>query len=159
MNLSPAKYALPTTSIDVLFPNLLDYFEQYIYSGAGTNDRRFSTLGYEAIMAGATTFKHHGFLEEREVRVVAMPGSQRMFELVHQMNKRFAVDKIKSQNLFHSSEKKRRYIALFEKVNAPLPIRRIIVGPSSNQNENYTKARRIIGPKIPIYRSATPFVG
>jgi hypothetical protein len=36
--------------------------------------------GFELFVAGATLFKHQGFREEREVRIVGAPGSQRVME-------------------------------------------------------------------------------
>jgi hypothetical protein len=49
-------------------------------------------------------------------------------------------------------------IALFESLQCELPIRRVIVGPSRNQDKNFTKALELLGSGIKIERSDTPFI-
>ena len=53
--------------------------------------------------------------------------------------------------------KKIRYIALFNRLRVTLPIKRVIVGPSCNQIENYKRARATIAEGIPVttYPSAS----
>jgi hypothetical protein len=54
---------------------------------------------------------------------------------------------------------RRRHIALFEALNAKLPIERVIVGPSRHQNDNFDKARSVIGKNLSLSCSATPYIG
>jgi hypothetical protein len=109
-------------------------------------------------LGSATAFKHRGFYEEREVRLVAMAGTK------------FAADSIKGQDGYtpmpfreastiERDGASRRYISLFGKDCERLPIEHVIVGPSRNQSENLEIARKIVGNAIPISKSATPFVG
>jgi hypothetical protein len=52
----------------------------------------------------------------------------------------------------------RQFLALFESLHRELPIRRVIVGPSRNQDKNFTKALELLGSEIKIERSDTPFI-
>ena len=55
--------------------------------------------------------------------------------------------------------RKCRRISLFGARSAPLPLERVIVGPSRSQDRNVEIARKIVGSKIPVSKSATPFIG
>lgn len=52
-----------------------------------------------------------------------------------------------------------RFIHLFGKDFPALPLRRVIVGPSPRQAENFEFARNIVGSSVPVSKSATPYVG
>jgi len=67
--------------------------------------------------------KHRGFREEREVRIVAMPQSERALADRGRECELLGRPPIKD---VHGNSKK--YVALFESLNATLPIKRIIVG-------------------------------
>jgi len=53
----------------------------------------------------------------------------------------------------------RHHISLFGKDVAKLPITRVIVGPSRHQDKNTELAQQILGTNIPVWKSATPFIG
>ena len=53
----------------------------------------------------------------------------------------------------------KKHVALFESLNATLPIKRIIVGPGANQNADFEFARSLISERVPIVMSETPFIG
>jgi hypothetical protein len=53
----------------------------------------------------------------------------------------------------------KKYIALFESLSGTLPIKRIIVGPGANQDEDLEFARSVVSDRIPIVISETPFIG
>ncbi len=104
----------------------------------------------------ATLMKHRGFREEREVRIVAMPQSEpaladrgREYELLG----RPPIKEV------HRQSKSKKYVALFESLNATLPIKRIIVGPGANQKEDHEFARSVVADRVPIVNSETPFIG
>ncbi len=140
------------------FVDLLGKSER-IVSDALSGDRDFSVD--DAILpflVSATAYKHRGFYEEREIRLVAMACTK------------FAADELKRKGLESvpvktvSSAKRdgrtdRRYVSLLGKNFAALPIRRVIVGPSKDQSRNAAFAKKIVGPKILISKSATPFLG
>jgi hypothetical protein len=93
--------------------------------------------GFEPFVAGATLFKHRGFREEREVRIVGAPGSQRVMERVQAEHEDFRPAPLK---IVRQTESGRRYVALFDSLGERLPIKRIIVGPSRDQDSNYLRA-------------------
>jgi hypothetical protein len=51
-----------------------------------------------------------------------------------------------------------KYIALFETLNRELPIKRVIVGPSRNQQQNYDRALTVVKKSTPLVCSETPFL-
>jgi hypothetical protein len=140
------------------FTDLLDESEAVIR--AALDDSRNFTVDAISLpfLASATAFKHEGFHEEREVRLVAMAGTQ------------LAADRMKGVKGFDPTPVKkilkdtrggrdRRYILLFGKDFPPLPLRRVIVGPAHKQEENAVIARKIVGDEIPVLKSATPYIG
>ena len=52
----------------------------------------------------------------------------------------------------------RSHIILFDGIPAKLPIKRVIVGASMDQSRNCGIVRALVGAKIPISCSATPFI-
>ena len=80
----------------------------------------------------ATLLKHRGFREEREVRIVACPQSARALADRGKRNELLGWPPIKKVRLQRILKK---YVALFESLNATLPIKRIIVGPGANQKK------------------------
>lgn len=103
----------------------------------------------------ATLLKHRGFREEREVRIVACPQSARALADRGKRNELLGWPPIKKVRL-HNSKK---YVALFGSLNATLPIKRIIVGPGANQNEDFELARSMVSDRVLIVKSETPFIG
>jgi len=47
---------------------------------------------------------------------------------------------------------------MFEGLSVKLPIKRVIVGPSRAQEQNFRFATDLFGTEIPVSRSATPYV-
>src|SRR5437016_4383229 len=116
----------------------------------------YSDINYFAPFSrAATLLKHRGFLEEREVRIVACPQSVRALAARGKRNDLLGRPPIKKVRLSNS----RKYVALFESLNASLPIKRIIVGPSVNQKEDYEFALSLVSDSVPIVKSETPFIG
>jgi hypothetical protein len=97
----------------------------------------------------ATLLKHRGFREEREVRIVACPQSERA------LADRGMPPLKKVRELSNS----KKCVALFESLSATLPIKRIIVGPGANQKKDYEFARSVVADQVPIVISETPFIG
>lgn len=102
---------------------------------------------------GSTLTKHHAFHEEAEVRIV------------------ISLSPTNPASPFYSDQRNRKpikcrlrggsevqYIELFG--DAPLPIKRVIVGPSRVQNFNYQSVKEILAcSRVEVVKSATPFVG
>ena len=110
-------------------------------------------------ISGATLFKHQGFKEEREVRIVAIPAPSDLRERQLSEDENLLVPPAKEIRTRIRGEYQRRYLALFGFEDTALPIKRVIVGPSSHQKENYERAARVVGSNVAISRSETPFVG
>lgn len=112
----------------------------------------------DSVISCAATTKHHCFAEEREFRVVVLRGGpeaiSQALELGQSIPNRLPKE-------IHSRQQNGRsvpYVRLFDKIETPLPISRIIVGPSQFQNENLELARDIVGSAVPITCSSTPFL-
>lgn len=156
--LQAVHYPVEGASPINLFESLLSLSEGVIKK-AVEGDRNFTTAElFVPFVGSATAFKHRGFYEEREVRLVAMAGTK------------FADDNIKDQDGYTPMPLRepstiecdgisRQYISLFGKDCDRLPIERVIVGPSRTQPENVAIARKIVGDATPVLKSATPFVG
>jgi hypothetical protein len=140
------------------FAELLDISETVI-KRALSNDRNFTVDPVLLpFLASATAFKHQGFYEEREVRLVAMPGTQLAADKMKGV-KGFQPKALKAIHTDKRDGRDRRYISLFGKDFAPLPLRRVIVGPSRKQDENAAIAVKIVGGKTLVSKSATPYLG
>ena len=52
------------------------------------------------------------------------------------------------------------YVALFDDLGQDLPIKRIIVGPSRNQDAHFEEVRKLVNRRgIQVQKSETPYVG
>src|SRR5439155_11255462 len=93
--------------------------------------------------------------EEREVRIVAIPPSQRLYA---EIRRHHTEQPPRPMKPVVKGEGRRR-VVLFESLSAKLPIKRVIVGPSRHQQENADRARDLLGSRIPLHCSETPFIG
>lgn len=142
--LDPVRY--DDAPIEQLFPELVnasaDTLRQFL-SGVRTPD-----MALPEFLAGATLLKGAGFRTEREVRIVAIPGTQRLSDqAVKEHPDDFTVRPLPEVRA--RSEPTRRYIRIFETAGMSLPIKRVIVGPSSRQDENAAFARSLVGD-VPV---------
>src|SRR4029077_10628167 len=142
-----------------IFPALLEQCGRF-YSRTADGQRPISDNETFAplFMLGATRFKHQGFQEEREVRVVAIPATTKI--IASELGRHPEYGSPDRWKQVHARDVRHiRYIALFDMLKATLPIKRVIVGPSRNQRENCERARAIIAAGVPVTLSATPFIG
>jgi hypothetical protein len=111
LHISPVHYALSTASIKNIFPKVIEVCGYFI---AGILEGRAPPPmdgGFVPFAAGATLFKHHGFSEEREVRIVAIPGSDEVQKRVQaEYPAEFKASPLKCVRERASSSGKRRYI-------------------------------------------------
>ncbi len=104
---------------------------------------------------GTTLVKHHAFFEEREVRIVVSPRPQK--------GSRYHApeyDQRPTKTIHYAAraDHEIRFIDLFG--GAPLPIKRVIIGPSKKQNFNrQVVAELVSGTAIKVEPSEIPFVG
>jgi len=110
-------------------------------------------------VTASTSYKHQGFKEEREVRVVAIPASPQLVNGLASERRLYERPRTKEVRVRNGNRGTRRYIVLFEGLDAQLPIKRVIIGPSPIQEKNYDEARGLIQGDITLTRSATPFIG
>lgn len=128
-----------------LLPELLQAF----YAGTRPCYKKI----FEPFILGSTLVKHHAFHEEKEVRIVVSPTPTNPASP-------FYADKQNSKPIKYRQigEGEVRYIELFG--DAPLPIKRVIVGPSRIRNVNYQNVKEwTAGSAIEVVMSETPFVG
>jgi hypothetical protein len=158
LKIVPVCYSIDKHSVESAFPELLKRCE-YFFTEAIDGKPPIAEGGLAPFfMAGATCFKHQGFREEREVRIVAIPTNRKILAKVLDKNPEYGLPNRMKQIRIRESTTS-RYIALFDKLGAILPIKRVIVGPSINQTENYARARSLITSGIPVTCSAIPFSG
>lgn len=134
------------------FPELFDAVDTHARIKLGL---RIPDPGAETIsqfMVAATRFKHRGFYEEREVRIVVCPVDDRFFAKDAKTRK----PSLPAKPSFVIGGKER--IALFEGQARPLPLRRIIVGPSNDMDEVAKYARDVTNGEVEITISQTPFI-
>ena len=115
---------------------------------------------YEALFPAVTRLKHFGFQEEKECRiVVGVPHQEHHDALEISGNARQA------KRIYHRSGRNGSipYIRLFENLGKELPISRILVAPSRNQEANAEAvcdlvSRRNTAERILVQRSEIPYV-
>ena len=65
----------------------------------------------------------------------------------------------KNVSVVNDKRGKRNYISMFEDITTELPIKRVIVGPSSSQEKSFELARTLLPKSLLVTKSATPFIG
>jgi hypothetical protein len=108
-------------------------------------------------VTSATTIKHRGFEEEREVRLVAMALSQLGDEKVKGVPG-YVSKALKNVFPCDINAKIKHHIRLFGDERSKLPIVKVIVGPARDQKYNAEIARRTVGKNAEIVCSATPLI-
>lgn len=117
---------------------------------------------YEAVTALSCLYKHWGFWEEREVRVVVVPASHE----VAAAGEPHAPPQ-KEVNFPNRGERKVPYVELFSAVRlagaiAPLPIKRVIVGPHKDRELHAESVRQELvsaGYHAEVVQSQIPYIG
>ena len=118
---------------------------------------------YSALIQCACRFKHWGFAEEKEVRVVALPATG---DLAAEKKIHSGVAHLKQRQRFQRSGTFIPTIHLFEGTSAmaadPLPLTKILVGPHPQQESRKKSLLLLLeslGIDIPVSVSEIPFVG
>ena len=149
--------------ISDLFSSLAGALEKFSrYWVAEERDSALSVLNdtlADELSSAAARLKHRGFREERECRIVVgvIPESSReeFIAMGGQPTKSF-------KNICYRKGmcESIPYIRLFDKLDANLPIKRVIVGPSRNQRAvEQTVLELVEGKDVRVELSETPFVG
>lgn len=114
--------------------------------------------GYQAFATCISRYKHHGFSEENEVRIVALPLDGKFMEFVGSNG---TASKPEKERKFRSnSDSLMPFIELFDSPQIELPITKIIVGPHK-EKESRAAALRVMlrDTDIEIQCSDIPFAG
>lgn len=142
LNLESIRYATEGVPLrdhfPALEPALVSSIEQFL-------DRvHHPEMAMIEFLQSATLLKDPGYQEEREVRIVAIPGApgyqaQAAEEYAHYVRKPLArIDP-------HPDGSGKLHITIFDGLGIKLPIKRVIVGPSAHQATNATLARDLVG--------------
>jgi len=112
-------------------------------------------MAVSQFLAGTTLLKGAGYKSEREVRIVAVPGTAKAAkyaakEYLGQFDATAPLPEIKAR-----PDTGKRYIALFGDPGQRLPIKRVIIGPGAGQEERGERARSMLG-NVPITISRCP---
>ena len=112
---------------------------------------------YGDVVSAFARLKHRAFDEEREVRIIAFPLTEKLLGFYRDQSPDFVSPDGPLKQIAISEDTGKRHIELFESLGAHLPISRIIVGPHEDQ-ENLTREVEtlISGTAIDIHRSETP---
>ena len=143
--LEPVRYA--DRPVDEIFPELVhasaDTLRQFI------DGVRLPEMAVPEFLRGTTLLKGAGYKSEREIRIVAIPGTTKAAkyaaqEFPDEFDATRPPPEIRSRP--HTGK---RYIALFDGLGQPLPIKRVIVGPGARQEERAERARSMLG-EVPV---------
>lgn len=99
-------------------------------------------------LMGSTLLKDVGCREEREVRIVAIPGTEKLM-------KRGLADhpgRFKNQRLPFIENDEKRFVTFFRDAAMNLPVKRIIVGPASGAEQRVALAWKL-RPEVPAFVS------
>jgi hypothetical protein len=122
--LEPVRYSGPEIPIERLMPELInageDVFRQFM---RGEDLQEFAVP--EFLMA-STLLKDVGYREEREVRIVAIPGTEKLMA----RGLRTYPGRFKKQPLPVVEKQQKRFVTFFRDAAVGLPVKRIIVGPA-----------------------------
>lgn len=136
LNLEATRYAMGDIPLREHFtdlePALRSAIEQHF------RDDPNPEMGMIEFLRSATLL-HVDFKEEREVRIVAIPGAPAYQK---QAAKEHADYVVKPLPIIDPDPK--RHITIFREAGVTLPIKRVIVGPSVHQAENAELARSLI---------------
>ena len=117
---------------------------------------------YEAVTALSCLYKHWGFWEEREVRVVVVPASNEVAAAGEPQ-----APPQKEIQFSDRGERKVPYVELFSAARladtiAPLPVKRVIVGPHKNREDHAESVRQELvsaGYAAEVVQSKIPYIG
>ena len=154
--LDKVHYHTVSISIDAIFGPLLRKTDELFSAFITHAPIPDTTMGY--FLWAAPLFKHQGFREENEVRMIGIPGTPYDLRALQRQHPGVNVPPLKTIRSRMTLYGNAKYIALFETLSCKLPIKRVIVGPSRDQRRNYKRALKVVGKAIPLVCSETPFL-
>jgi len=135
-----------------IFPDLMRVCEAMFLKALSSEARDLEDI-FTPFIKAAQFCKHHAFYEEREVRIAVRPATDGWCRsMARERNANMPPLKP-----VETGEGDRGRVVLFEDRSEPLPVVRVIVGPSAHQRENAAKVRALL-PGVEVHLSATPFL-
>ena len=137
------------------FGDLIEVAKDKTYQHFRGEDADFNDF-LEPFLGSVARLKHRAFKEEREVRIVSMPWNERT-----QNHEQRASKKAKLEMVRQGRYGPIRYLALFDGESVPrVPIRKIIVGPHSEQQKRFEEIREAVKylGEVEVTCSETPFI-
>ena len=111
------------------------------------------------LLVSASRWKHGGFNEEKECRIVVGVSPPTPGELISP-NESSEAKLFKKIHYRPGRNGSIPYVRLFDELKEHLPITRVLLGPSINQKANLERVMQLVGTrKIDIQTSDIPFVG
>jgi hypothetical protein len=143
LRLDPVRYGdLP---IAELFPELI--------GAAGASLQQFLAgvrepeMGVQEFLIGSTLLKNPKYRPERELRIVAMPGTETLSAMA--LREHASVFKPLPLPKIRARSDGRRYVSIFEGKPVRLPIVRVIAGPAAGADERIELVRSLL-PGVPV---------
>ncbi len=131
--------------ITELFPELVEAagrtLQQFL---AGVREPE---MGVQEFLIGSTLLKSPKYRPERELRIVAIPGTEKMSSMA--LREHPGVFKPLLLPEMRTRDDGRQYVSVFEGKPVQLPISRIIVGPAAGAEDRVALARGLL-PRVPI---------
>jgi hypothetical protein len=156
IGLAQTHYYKDRTSLPRAFDDLVEASNDVLAAAMSGQDFDAEPL-FIPFVTAATSIKHRGFQEEREVRLVAMPATKQSDD---KMKGRpgYVSKFIKNISDRDSYGRRKKHISPFGHERSKLPLVKVIVGPARDQKGNAAAAQKIVGKNIPVVLSETPFV-
>jgi len=115
--------------------------------------------GFTEFVSCITRYKHHGFKEENEVRIVALPFTDGEEKLLEGDSNEKTAPFEKDRKFREFEDERIPYIELFNNIDERLPIEKIVVGPHKNRDKRVSTLKAMLRKHdIEVSCSDIPFV-
>jgi hypothetical protein len=152
LTLDPVRYA--DRPVEDIFPELVD--------GLADTLRQFidgvrvpEMMAVTEFLAGVTLLKGAAYKSERELRIVAIPGTAKLAQHAAKEHPAEFDTTMPLPDVLTRPDTGKRYVALFDGLGLRLPVKRVIVGPGPQQEDRAARARSILGD-VPVTLSRCP---
>jgi hypothetical protein len=158
--LNPANYATNDNPPDEMFYDFFEACADFAAEAIRGKGHESSALekSFIPFIRGSTFYKHQGFREECEVRIVVLPEDKKTHATILEKHPGASLLPIKPIFSISTQSKTKRYINLFDHSGSELPIKRVIVGPSPSQDRHADMVGKIFQGGVPVVKSETPFI-
>ncbi|MQP64073.1 DUF2971 domain-containing protein [Niveispirillum sp. SYP-B3756] len=97
-------------------------------------------------------FKHIGFIEERETRIILSPVGKELREIFEKNGEK--IDRKEKEKISNAEGLPNIYLNFEEK----FPLKKVIVGPGLDQDERLNKMKNLVAGSVPVIKSETPYI-